>query len=123
MDRFEQSIKDYLAVGQAVATINGTAALHVALMVAGVGQDDEVIVPTLTFVAPVNAVRYVGAWPVFIDSEPDYWQMDTAKLESFLENECSHESGSLINKTTGRAVKAILPVHILGHPCDMDPIV
>lgn len=123
VDRFEQSIKDYLGASQAVATINGTAALHVALMVAGVGQNDEVIVPTLTFVAPVNAVRYVGAWPVFIDSEPDYWQMDTAKLESFLENECSRENGSLINKTTGRTVKAILPVHILGHPCDMDPIV
>lgn len=123
VDRFEQSIRDFLGADHAVATTNGTAALHVALLVAGVGLDDEVIVPALTFVAPANAVRYVGAWPVFIDSEPDYWQMDPTKLEGFLDRECSRESGSLVNKTTGRRVKAILPVHVLGHPCDMDPIV
>jgi perosamine synthetase len=67
-------------------------------------------------------VRYAGGWPVFIDAEPAYWQMDPQKVADFLEHECLWKNGELCNKTTGRRVKAILPVHILGHPCDMDPI-
>ena len=78
---------------------------------------------TLTFVAPVNAIRYVGAWPVFIDSEPKYWQMDPNKVVDFLNQECRWNNGKLYNKLTGRQIKAILPVHILGHPVDMNPIV
>ncbi|MDA1219912.1 MAG: DegT/DnrJ/EryC1/StrS family aminotransferase, partial [Chloroflexi bacterium] len=66
--------------------------------------------------------RYVGAWPVFIDAEPTYWQMDPEKVQDFLDNECRWLDGRLVNKTTGRRVKAILPVHILGHPCDIDYI-
>ena len=62
-----------------VAAVNGTAALQISLLVAGVEPDDEVLVSTLTFIAPANAVRYVGAWPVFIDAEPDYWQIDVDK--------------------------------------------
>jgi perosamine synthetase len=123
VDRFEESLAAFVGSKFAVATINGTAALHIALLIAGVKPDDEVLVPALTFIAPVNAVRYVGAWPVFIDAEPNYWQMDPEKMAEFLKTECRLENGSLINKTSGRRVKAVLPVHLLGHPCDMDPIV
>jgi len=122
VDRFEAMLADFIGTKFAVATVNGTSALHVALLVAGVQPNDEVLVSTLTFIAPVNAVRYTGAWPVFIDAEPDHWQMDPQKAVAFLENECRWADGELQNKTTGRRVKAILPVHILGHPVDLDPI-
>ena len=122
VERFERELAGYVGTKYAVATCNGTAALHIALLVAGVQPDDEVLVSTLTFISPANAVRYVGAWPVFIDAEPDYWQMDPQKVVDFLEEECRWRDGALYNKTTGRRVKTILPVHILGHPVDMDPI-
>ncbi len=123
VDRFEQAVAGYLGVKHAVATVSGTAAVHIALLVAGVAPDDEVLVPTLTFVAPVNAVRYVGAWPVFIDAESAHYQMDPAKLARFLEEKCHGVQGALCNKATGRRVRAVLPVHVLGHPCDMDTII
>ena len=122
VERFERTVADYVGVKYAVATATGTAALHIALRVAGVQPDDEVLVSTLTFIAPVNAIRYCGAWPIFIDADPLQWQMDPARVVEFLERECQWHSGALHNKTTGRRVKAILPVYILGHPCDMDPI-
>jgi len=115
-------MSEYVGTKHAIATVNGTSALHVALLVAGVQPDDEVLVSTLTFVAPANAIRYVGAWPVFVDAEPNYWQMDPEKVAAFLDTECHWQDGCLKNKTTGRRVKAVLPVHILGHPCDMDAI-
>ena len=102
--------------------VNGTSALHTALLVSGIQPDDEVITSTLTFIAPANAVRYIGARPIFIDAEPRYWQMDPAKVKDFLEKECNFRVGKLLNRTTGRRVKAIMPVHILGHPVDIDPI-
>ena len=120
--RFERELADYVGTKYAVATCNGTAALHIALLVAGVQPDDEVLVSTLTFIAPANAIRYVGAWPVFMDAEPDYWQMDPQKVVDFLEEECQWRDGALYNRATSRRVRAILPVHILGHPVDMDPI-
>jgi perosamine synthetase len=76
VDRFERMVADRVGVKYAVATVNGTSALHIALQLVGVERDDEVVVPTLTFIAPANAIRYAGAWPVFIDAEPDYWQWD-----------------------------------------------
>ncbi len=123
VDRFEQMVAQKAGTKYGVATVNGTAALHIALLVAGVQPDDEVIVSTLTFIAPVNAIRYVDAWPVFIDAEPDYWQMDPARVKDFIENGCDWKDGRLVNRRTGRRVSAIVPVHILGHPVDMDPIV
>jgi len=102
--------------------VNGTSALHIALLVEGIGEGDEVLVPSLTFIAPINAIRYTGAYPVFMDSEPEYWGMDPQKLADFLREECRRENGMLKNKQTGRTVKCILPVHIMGHPCNMDPI-
>lgn len=120
--RFEQELAAYVGAQYGVATVNGTAALHIALLVAGVEADDEVLVSDLTFIAPVNAIRYVGAWPVFIDVEPHYWQMDPQKVCDFLTHECHWQQGELRNKRTGRRVRAIIPVHILGHPVDLDPI-
>lgn len=122
VDRFERELAMRVGTRYAVATVNGTAALHIALLVSGVQPDDDVLVSTLTFIAPANAIRYVGAWPVFVDAEPDYWQMDPQKTMDFLQKDCIWSNGELRNKTTGRRVKAIIPVHILGHPVDMDPI-
>ena len=122
VDRFESEFAARHPGTGAVAVASGTAALHLALLAVGVQPEDEVLVSTLTFIAPANAVRYVGAWPLFVDAEPDFWQMDTAKLEQFLSQECVHREQELFNKKTGRRVAAILPVHILGHPVDMDAI-
>jgi len=122
VERFEQMAAERAGTRYAVATVNGTSALHVSLLLAGVERDDEVLISTLTFIAPTNAIRYVGAWPVFIDAEPRYFQIDPKAVVSFLENDCTFRDGELRNKRTGRRVKAILPVHILGHPVDIDPI-
>lgn len=122
VDRFERQLAEYVDAKYAVATVNGTAALHVALLVAGVQPDEEVLVPALTFISPANAVRYAGAWPVFIDVEPDHWQLDSQKVQDFVEQQCDWRDGKLINKTTRRRVRALLPVHILGHPCDLDAL-
>jgi perosamine synthetase len=122
VDRFERELAARAGTTQAVAVVNGTSALHIAMLVAGVQPDDEVLVSTLTFIAPANAIRYANAWPVFIDAEPDYWQMDPARVVEFLRERCERRDGVLRNRKTGRRVKAIIPVHILGHPVDLDPI-
>jgi perosamine synthetase len=105
-----------------VACASGTAALHVALILAGVKPGDEVLVPSLTFIAPANAVVYLHAHPVFMDAEAEHFQLDVEKLESFLTQECTREQDGLRNRTTGRRIAAVLPVHVVGHPCDMDAI-
>ncbi len=122
VEQFERMNADRAGTKFAIATVNGTSAIHIALLLAGVQADDEVLVSTLTFIAPANAVRYIGAWPIFIDAEPRYLQIDPAAVADFLENECHWQGQDLRNRRTGRRVKAILPVHILGHPVDMDPI-
>ena len=83
VERFESDVAGYVGSRHAVATTSGTAALHMALIAAGVGPDDEVLMPTLTFIAPANAVRYVGAWPIFMDSEPAHLQMDPQKTAGY----------------------------------------
>src|SRR3989338_761491 len=105
---FEKKFAKYVRTEEAVACVNGTAALHIALILAGVGIDDEVIVPTVTFIARVNAVRYVGAYPVFMDCD-DYLNMDVEKLEEFLTEECVFKNGLFLNKETKRMIKAIIP--------------
>lgn len=120
--RFEAMVAARAGTAHAVATVNGTAALHVALLLAGVEPDDEVVVSTLTFIAPVNAVRYAGAWPVLVDVEPAHWQMDPARLAEFLERGCEWRGGALRNRATGRRVRAVVPVHVLGHPVEMDAV-
>ena len=119
VDRFEGAVATYTARKYAVACASGTSALHTALLVGGVTANDEVIMPALTFAAPAFAVRYTGAWPVFIDVEPSYLQLDLEKLSAFLSQECKVLRGKLINRRTKRTVKAIVPVHLLGHPVEM----
>lgn len=119
VDRFESELAEYAERKYAVAMSNGTAALHISLLVAGIKADDEVIVPALTFVSPANSVKYVGAYPVFIDVDPDYWQLDPVKLADFCQKECKWHNGELRNSHTGRRVSAIMPVDLLGHPVDM----
>lgn len=123
VEQFEKRVANYVGAAHGVATSTGTAALHIALLVAGVRPDDEVLVSDLTFIAPANAIRYANAWPVLIDAEPVYWQMDIARVIDFLETQCNWTDGKLVNKATGRRVSAIVPVHILGHPVDIDPLI
>lgn len=120
VDRFERALAEAVGSPHAVACQSGTAALHVALQVAGVAAGDEVLVPTLTFVAPANAVSYLGAAPVLVDVEPDYWGIDLALVEDFLRNRCVRRDGRTIDRGTGARVAAVVPVHVLGHPVDMD---
>ena len=119
---FENRIAAYVGSPHGVAATSGTAALHLALIVAGVCPGDEVLVSTLSFVAPANAIRYIGAHPVFVDADPETWQMSPSLVGSFLREKCGRREGALINKETGRRVSAILPVHILGGAVDMDRI-
>lgn len=107
LDRLEREFAEFCGVRHALTCVNGTAALHLALLGLGIGPGDEVIVPTLTFVASANAVAYCGATPVFIDIEPETWNLDVAQLES---------------KITPKT-KAIMVVHLFGHPVDMDPVI
>lgn len=121
--RFEEMIANYVGSKYAVATVNGTSALHVSLLACGIRPDDEVIVPTLTFIAPVNVVRYCGAYPVFMDCDPDTLCMDVKKVLDFLNKGCREgRDGYLYNKKSKRRIKAIIPVHIFGHPADMDEL-
>ena len=123
VDRFEQEIAEYTGAKRAIAVVNGTAALHISLLLSGVQKDDEVLIPGLTFVATANAVSYCGARPHFVDSEEDTLGVDPIKLDEYL-SEISHISnGSCINKNTGKKISAIIPVHIFGHPCKIEEIV
>ncbi|MDO8505860.1 MAG: LegC family aminotransferase [bacterium] len=122
VDRFEKMIAEYVGMKYAVACVNGTAALHMALVVAGVKANDEVLVPALTFAAPAFATRYIGAWPTFIDVDKTTCQLDPEKVRGFLSEMCEVKNGITINRITKRLVRAIIPVHLLGHPVDMDPI-
>jgi perosamine synthetase len=122
VERFERELAAYVGVPHAVATVNGSAALHVALRAAGVGPDDEVVLPTLTFIASAGAVAHSGAHPVFLDSEPVSWGLDPARLEEFLTRECDERGGRVVDRATGRRVAAVMPVHLYGHPCDLDAL-
>jgi len=120
VSQFEQMVADFAGAKYGIAAVNGTAALHISLLLSGVKQDDYVILPNLTFVASANSIAYLGAEPLLIDADPDLWQMDLDLLEEFLENETDERDGSLICVRDGRRIGAIMPVHILGNMCDMD---
>jgi len=120
--KFETAVSRYVKSKYAVACVNGTAGLHVALRLSGVRANDEVIVPTLTFIAPVNTVKYLGAEPVFMDCD-NYMNIDCEKLREFCSKECKVTKAGLENKRTGRIIKAVVPVHLFGNPCDMEKIV
>ena len=120
VDRFETMLADVTGVAHAVAIVNGTAALHAALALAGVEAGDEVIVPTLTFVATANAVAYLGARPHFADSEEKTLGLDAAKLADHLERITDIQGGRCINTHTGRPIRAVICMHTFGHPVDLD---
>lgn len=119
VDRFEKEVAVACGVPYAVATVNGTAALHAALLVCGVVRSDLVICPPLTFVATANAIAYCGADPVFVDIEERTLGLDPRAVSEFLERGCRVESEKVVHVATGRRVSAVLPVHIFGHPVDM----
>ena len=118
--QFEQMVADFVGAKYGVAAVNGTAALHISLLLSGVKQHDYVILPNLTFVASANSIKYLGADPLLIDADPNLWQMDLDLLEEFLENETDEKDGYLFYIKDGRRIGAIMPVHILGNMCDMD---
>jgi len=124
VDKFEKMIAGYVGAKYAVAVVNGTSALHVSLIVSGVTAGDEVIVPTLTFIAPVNVIRYCGASPVFMDCDPDTLCLDIIKFNDFINRETEQRTdGFTYNKKTQNRIKAVIPVHIFGHPVDMDGMI
>jgi perosamine synthetase len=121
VDKFEDKICDYTGAKFAVACVNGTSALHISLIIAGVKQGDEVIVPTLTFIAPINTVRYVNAEPIFMDSD-EYYNIDIQKTIEFINNETIFRDGFTYNKATYNRIPAIIPVHIFGNAVDIKPL-
>jgi aminotransferase in exopolysaccharide biosynthesis len=120
VDRFEAELASSCGARHAVAVVNGTAALHIALKLAGVKPDDEVLIPALTFVATANAVTYCGASPHFVDSEEHTLGMDAAKLRDYLAGHTELRAGLCVNRATGRIIRALVPMHTFGHPVDID---
>lgn len=118
---FESKIAEYAGCKGAVSCQNGTSGLHLALEVCGVKKGDEVIVPTLTFIAAVNPVKYIGADPIFMDCD-DTLTMDVNKLKKFCETECSFKDGVLTNNATSKHIKALVVVHVFGNMADMEAI-
>lgn len=112
--KFEDEICRFTGSKYSVACVNGTSALHIALKLAGVHPGDEVIVPTVTFIAPVNVVKYLNADPVFMDCD-DYYNIDTEKVIDFINSETAFRDGFSYNKKTGKRISAIIPVHVFGN--------
>tara|TARA_X000000368_G_scaffold52768_1_gene37627 strand:+ start:16497 stop:17636 length:1140 start_codon:yes stop_codon:yes gene_type:complete len=122
VDEFEEKIAKYSGAKFAVATSNGTSALHVSLLLANVDQNDEVITQSLTFIATCNAISYCGAQPIFIDVDKDTMGLSPAALECFLKDNTTVKNKQCINNITGRVIKACVPMHTYGHPCKIDKI-
>ena len=120
VQRFEKKIKNYTKANHVTSTINGTQAIFIALKALGIKQNEEVLVPALTFVGTVNAISYLGAEPHFIDSNIKDFGIDCRKLENYLKKIVIFKKNKSINKKTGRAIRAIIPVHVFGHPCDIE---
>ena len=123
VDRFEAMVAELARSRHAVATASGTAGLHVALKALGVGPGDLVIVPAYSFIASANAVSQAGAEPWFFDIGGDSWTLDPSLLEAVLSVETEWRDGALYHRTRGGRVGALMAVHALGHPADMDAIV
>lgn len=120
VDRFEADLATFAGAKHAVAVVNGTAALHIALKLEGVKADDEVLIPALNFVATANAVTYCGATPHLVDSEAHTLGVDTAKLRDYLASHTEQRARQCVNRATGRVVRALVPMHTFGHPVDLD---
>lgn len=120
--RFEEDLAEFVGVKRAVAVVNGTAALQISLKVAGVEANDEVLMPSLTFIATANAVSYLGAIPHFVDVNLETLGIDPIKLKAYLESIGELRKGELFNKKTGCRIKALVPMHTFGHPVAMDDL-
>ncbi|PLX51038.1 MAG: aminotransferase DegT [Desulfobulbaceae bacterium] len=120
VNRFEVELADFTGANHAIAVVNGTAALHVALKLAGVKAHEEVLVPALTFVATANAVTYCGAMPHFVDSEARTLGVDATQLRDYLARQTEQRSGHCVNRSTGRVIRALVPMHTFGHPVDLE---
>lgn len=123
VDTFEEMMADYTGAKKAVVCVNGTNALHMALMLAGVERDDEVLTQALTFIATCNAISYIGAYPVFIDVDKDTMGLSPAALEAWLIDNTIIKDNHCFNKRTGRRIKACVPMHTFGHPAHLDELV
>jgi perosamine synthetase len=122
VDRFEAEFARTVGAKYAVATVNGTAALHVSLILAGVEREDEVITQALTFIATANAISYIGANPIFLDVDLETMGLSPNALKCFLEQKCIIINGQCLNRSTGKIIKACVPMHTFGHPCKIDEI-
>ena len=123
VDKFENDLADYTKSKYAISVVNGTSALHVALLLAGVEKNDEVLVPALTFVATANAVHYCGAIPHFVDSDLNSLGIDFDDLRDYLTDIANLRGNDLYNKISGRRIKAIVPMHTFGHPVDVEKLI
>ena len=120
VDRFESDLAEFTGAKHVVAVVNGTAALHIALKLAGVRANDEVLIPALTFVATANAVTYCNATPHFVDSEPLTLGVNAEKLRDYLASHTLQRDGQCVNRATGRIIRALVPMHTFGHPVNLD---
>jgi len=120
---FEEKIANYTGAKKAVVCVNGTSALHMAMMLVGVERNDEVITQALTFIATCNAISYIGAHPVFIDVDRDTMGLSPVAVEKWLSHNAEMRTGVCFNKTTGRRIKACVPMHTFGHPVHLDELV
>lgn len=119
VDKFEKMTAEFAGAKYAVATSSGTTALHVCLLLNGIGEGDYVIAPNVTFVASINSIKYTNANPILVDVDERTWQMDLDLLEQFLAEETMIKDNACIYKKDSRKIKAIMPVHVLGNICDM----
>ncbi len=123
VDRFEADLAAYTGAKHAVAVVNGTAALHISLLLAGVLEGDEVLLPALTFVATSNAVSYCNAIPHFIESEESSLGVNPQALREYLQRCCEIQNNQCVNKVTGRVIRALVPMHTFGHPGPLDELI
>ncbi len=123
VNKFEEKVKKYTKAKFAVAVVNGTQAIYISLKVCGIKHDEEVLVPALTFVGTVNAISYLGAEPHFVDSEIKNFGINCSKLENYLDKIVKFKGKKSINKLTGKVIKAIIPVHVFGHSCNIEGII
>ncbi|HEC18696.1 MAG TPA: LegC family aminotransferase [Gammaproteobacteria bacterium] len=119
VDRFEEQLSEYTEIPHTIATVNGTAALHTCLILAGVQPGDEVLMPALTFIGSANPVAYQGAIPHFVDCETETLGVDPQGLNDYLAEISEQRDDTCFNKTTGRPIRALMVVHVLGHPARM----
>jgi aminotransferase in exopolysaccharide biosynthesis len=122
VDMFEEKFAKKVGAKYAIATVNGTSALHISLLLCDVQRDDEVITQALTFIATCNAIDYIGAKPIFVDVDLDTMGLSPKSLEIFLEKNCEVKNNQCINKTTNKIIKACVPMHTFGHSCKIEEI-